>query len=153
MRLGPREALRSFGHAGGGGITYHGPGQLMLYPVISLRERRLGVRRFVERGLQAITVVFRSFGVDAVYELKCRAGVWVGGRKLASVGLRIIDGVTLHGWSINIACDLRPFSLFSPCGIKNCPVSSLENEAGLRGNVFDEFTIQLIKQIDSLFFI
>lgn len=109
----------------GGEATYHGPGQLIVYPVVSLRERGYGVRSFVERGLGAITDALKRLGIAA----ECRAepaGVWVGEEKIASVGLRVEHGVTNHGFALNVSNDLGPYALFSPCGQPPGRITSVE---------------------------
>lgn len=116
----------------GGEATYHGPGQLVVYPVVSLVDRRLGVRRFVEAGLRAIGDVAESFGVSSEVKMD-PAGLWTvpGGKKLASVGLRIERGVTDHGFSFNICCDLSHFLQFPVCGQSGTVVTSLQEERGV----------------------
>ncbi len=116
----------------GGKATYHGPGQLVIYPVICLTTRRLGVRLFTQLGLGAIADVLSSFGIEST-PLLDPAGVWVERRdatqaKIASVGLRITGGVTNHGFSLNVAGDLSPFSWFRPCGHTGLQVTSIEQE-------------------------
>lgn len=116
----------------GGGPTYHGPGQLLIYPVVSLRGR--GVKRFVLFMLSEIAEVLKTFGIHA--ELSCdEVGLWIIEKdvamKLGAVGLRIVRGVTNHGFSLNVRGDLTPFSAFHPCGISGLQVTSL---AALRRN-------------------
>jgi lipoyl(octanoyl) transferase len=115
----------------GGGATYHGPGQLIIYPVISLRERKLSLRFFILLVLDIIERVLNSFGLPAKAKLQ-PAGVWIedfqSSRKIASVGLHISHGITNHGFAINLSCDLMPFSLFYPCGHKGLNVTSLKLE-------------------------
>jgi len=109
----------------GGAVTYHGPGQLVVYPVMSLRARRIGVKAFVETGLQAIAEVVRLQGIDARVTLD-PVGIWVGDAKIAAAGLRFQRGVSNHGFALNVSCDLEPFSLFTPCGedgIKTTPIA------------------------------
>lgn len=108
----------------GGSVTYHGPGQLIIYPVISLRERRMGVRTFISTCLEVISDFARSAGVDARPELS-PAGVWVGPKKIASTGLRITEGVTRHGFAVNLGGDLEIFKKFSPCGLEGSCISSI----------------------------
>ena len=113
----------------GGLFTYHGPGQLIVYPVISLRERVLGVKKFSELLLEAVSKVVRQFGVISNVSL-CPAGVWLvgeggGKRKIASLGLRIEKGISDHGMSLNIDCDMSIFRKISPCGLDSASVSSL----------------------------
>jgi lipoate-protein ligase B len=119
----------------GGKETFHAPGQLVVYPVINLRRRQLGVKQFVEISLGIIASALNLYGIKAVVDL-CNPGVWVSkepgerARKIAAVGLKIEHGITSHGFSVNIDCDLIPFSWFSPCGIKGVQVTSLAEELG-----------------------
>ncbi|MCC6220759.1 MAG: lipoyl(octanoyl) transferase LipB [Deltaproteobacteria bacterium] len=120
----------------GGGITYHGPGQVMLYPVISLRERRLGVRSFVSVGLRSISDFLDYFGIVS-QPLLDPAGVWVMGngiagqnRKIAAVGLRIDRGVTDHGFCVNIDCELDIYGNFNPCFVPGMHITSVVKELG-----------------------
>ena len=127
----------------GGRVTYHGPGQMLIYPVVSLRERRLGVKVFVLESLKAIARAVAALGLPAFACIN-PAGVWIlragfwgsegaaelpeQGAKIAAAGLRICHGVTNHGFSLNISCDLRPFSYFRPCGMDGACISSLQGE-------------------------
>jgi lipoyl(octanoyl) transferase len=113
----------------GGDITFHGPGQLVAYPIVELADP-LDLRRYV-RALEAavIAAAFR-FGVQAG-RVDGLPGVWVDGtRKLAAVGVRVRRGVTTHGLALNVSTDLAWFDEMVPCGIPNCQVTSLERETG-----------------------
>lgn len=114
----------------GGSATLHLPGQLVLYPTFNLRHLGLGVKRFVSLGLEALTKCVQNLGVQAAAARLDPAGVWVEDRKIASVGLRIERGVSMHGFSLNVACELDEFRSFSPCGIAACPVTSVVEEGG-----------------------
>jgi lipoate-protein ligase B len=112
----------------GGSVTLHLPGQLVIYPSFSLRFLGMGVKTFVSRGLEAIALCAQQMGVtDARMKLD-PAGVWIADRKIASVGLRIQQGITMHGFSLNVCCELSEFSSFSPCGMESCAVTSLVEE-------------------------
>ncbi|QEN03506.1 lipoyl(octanoyl) transferase [Thiospirochaeta perfilievii] len=107
----------------GGNITYHGPGQIILYPVISIKSIKIGVREYIRR-LEEITIItLKKFGVEGSRN-KLNHGVWVNGKKIASVGVRIKNGVTLHGLAININTDLEPFNWINPCGLKDIKATS-----------------------------
>lgn len=108
----------------GGAVTFHGPGQLVLYPTISLRRRRLGVRRFVQLFLDEFAASCRDFGVPAETRL-APTGLWIGPKKLGSVGLRIRQGITSHGFSINVENDLWPYRHFTVCGLPGVESTSL----------------------------
>ncbi|MDD2942908.1 MAG: lipoyl(octanoyl) transferase LipB [bacterium] len=116
----------------GGRLTWHGPGQIVVYPVISLKKRGFGVRDFVTAGLDAFKNVVKKFGVEADSNLE-DAGVWIvssfGERlKIASVGLKIEQGYSNHGFSFNCDCDLSVYKLFSPCGFSGEVITSLSAE-------------------------
>jgi lipoyl(octanoyl) transferase len=99
----------------GGQVTYHGPGQLVVYPLVDLRRSKLGVRELVTALEDAIVAFARERGVDAASR-RDAPGVYVDGRKLASLGLRIRRGCSYHGLAMNVAMDLEPFRRINPCG-------------------------------------
>ncbi len=108
----------------GGQVTYHGPGQLVVYPLIDVRRAGLGVRGLVSALEQAVIAYVARSGVHA----ECRAqapGVYVGGRKLASVGLRIRRRGSYHGLALNVAMDLAPFERINPCGYAGLRMTQL----------------------------
>lgn len=108
----------------GGQVTYHGPGQLMIYPLIDLKRARLGVRDLVTALEKSVIDLAGEFDIDA----KCRRdapGVYVEGRKIASVGLRVRRGASYHGMALNIDVELEPFSRINPCGFSDLEVSNL----------------------------
>jgi len=125
--LAASEGLHFFQTDRGGRLTYHGPGQLVLYPVVDLRRRRLGLRNFVECSLGRLTAVCAELGVSASSSLE-EPGIWRGRAKLGSVGLRILSGMTNHGFSLNLTNELGVYKLFSPCGLVSIRVSSLAEE-------------------------
>ena len=108
----------------GGQVTYHGPGQLVAYLLFDLRRAKVGVRRIVEALERAIIDMLGSVRIAAVRR-KGAPGVYVEGRKIASVGLRVRDGCTFHGISINVDLDLSPFGRIDPCGFPVLPVTRL----------------------------
>lgn len=108
----------------GGQVTYHGPGQLMIYPLIDLRRAGLGVRDTVTALERAAIALLASCNIAA----ECRAnapGVYVDDRKIASVGLRVRRGATYHGMAMNVAMDLEPFSRINPCGYQGLEVTDM----------------------------
>ena len=113
----------------GGGATYHGPGQLVAYPIFSTLFRSWGVRKFITRLETVMGQVSQSFNVRTV-QRPGFPGVWVGGRKLGAVGIAVRSGVSLHGFALNVNIDLRPFSHIVPCGLRECGVTSLKQEVG-----------------------
>jgi lipoyl(octanoyl) transferase len=108
----------------GGQVTYHGPGQLMVYPLIDLRRSGLGVRPLVTALEQCVVDLAADFGIEAASR-KDAPGVYVDGVKLASVGLRIRRGASFHGMALNVDVDLEPFSRINPCGFANLEVTDL----------------------------
>ena len=99
----------------GGQVTYHGPGILMVYPLIDIRRANIGVRRLVTALEQSVVDLAAQYGIDAAAKPEA-PGVYVGGAKLASVGLRIRRGASFHGMAVNVDGDLEPFSRINPCG-------------------------------------
>jgi lipoyl(octanoyl) transferase len=113
----------------GGDITFHGPGQLVAYPIVELRDP-LDLRRYVRTLEQAIIATAARFEV-AAGRVDGHAGVWVGDdRKLAAIGVRVRRGVTTHGLALNVNTDLRWFGEMVPCGIRDKDVTSLQRELG-----------------------
>jgi lipoyl(octanoyl) transferase len=108
----------------GGQVTYHGPGQLMIYPLIDLRRAGLGVRDLVTALEQSVVDLAADYGIEAAS--RCDApGVYIEGVKLASVGLRIRRGSSFHGMALNVDVDLEPFSRINPCGFKDLQLTDL----------------------------
>ncbi|RMF95641.1 MAG: lipoyl(octanoyl) transferase LipB [Gammaproteobacteria bacterium] len=108
----------------GGQVTYHGPGQLVVYPLLDLRRRRLGVRQLVEALQNAVIEMLAGWGVEAGTRAGA-PGVYVDDAKLASLGLRVRRGASYHGLALNVAMDLSPFSRINPCGYAGQPVTQL----------------------------
>lgn len=112
----------------GGRVTYHGPGQLVGYPVVSLKPYRDDVHDYIRRMEQVIIRSLASHGVEAGM-VEGLTGVWTPeGRKIASIGVHVNRGVTTHGFAINVNNDLQPFEWIIPCGIDHCRMSSLSRE-------------------------
>jgi len=108
----------------GGQVTYHGPGQLMIYPLIDLRRAGLGVRDLVTALEQSVVDLAADYGIEAAS--RCDApGVYVDGIKLASVGLRIRRNASFHGMALNVSVDLEPFSRINPCGFEDLELTDL----------------------------
>lgn len=99
----------------GGQITYHGPGQLVIYTLIDFKRRRISVRDLVSRLENAIIATLADYGIAAAADPQ-RPGVYVAGRKIASLGLRIKHGAVYHGLALNVNMDLAPFRQINPCG-------------------------------------
>lgn len=108
----------------GGQVTYHGPGQLMIYPLLDLKRAGLGVRDLVTGLEQTVVDLLADFDIEAASR-KDAPGVYVEGRKVASVGLRVRRGGSYHGMALNIDMDLEPFSRINPCGFNDLEVTDL----------------------------
>ncbi len=108
----------------GGQVTYHGPGQLMVYCLFDLRRKKKGIAEFVCDLEAKIINVLKEFGINATCE-KGRPGVYVDHAKICSIGLRVKHGFTYHGLALNINMDLKPFSDINPCGYENLAVTQM----------------------------
>jgi lipoyl(octanoyl) transferase len=132
----------------GGQVTYHGPGQLVCYLLLDIRRLQLGVRDLVTVIEQSIVQLINSYEVAA--EAKPEApGVYVDGRKLAALGLRIRKGYSYHGLSLNVDMDLGPFSNINPCGIEGLEVVDMKRLGIDRpmAKIMEELTDILVQQI------
>jgi len=108
----------------GGQVTFHGPGQLMVYPLIDLRRSNIGVRPLVSALEQSVVNLVADYDVAAVADPEA-PGVYVDGDKLASVGLRVRRGSSFHGMALNVDIDLEPFSRINPCGYAELQMTDL----------------------------
>ncbi len=117
----------------GGQVTYHGPGQLVVYPLIDIRRLGIGVRDLIVALEKSVIDLIVPYGVRAVGR-RDAPGVYVEGRKLASVGMRIRRGASYHGLALNVDMDLTPFARINPCGMVGMEVTQLR-ELGVSGNV------------------
>jgi len=113
----------------GGQVTYHGPGQLVIYPLIDVRRLELGVRQLVVALENAVIAYVAGFGVEAVGN-RDAPGVYVDGAKLASIGLRIRRGASYHGMALNVSLDLAPFQRINVCGLRGLRVTRLADLCG-----------------------
>src|SRR5436309_11801433 len=104
----------------GGRVTYHGPGQLVGYPIVRVSD----VIEYVRTMERAVIAALRDEGVDAEVRPGL-TGVWVGDRKIGSIGVHVSRGVTMHGFAVNVDCDLQPFEWIVPCGIDGVRMTSL----------------------------
>lgn len=116
----------------GGELTWHGPGQLVLYPVVDIRKAGFSsIREFVNFFGLTIESVLREYcGISKAVWIEEKAGVWVDDRKIAFSGLHFRKFVPVHGYSLNIDPDLKSFSSIVPCGMPDCKITSIKNETG-----------------------
>jgi len=108
----------------GGRATYHGPGQLIVYPLIDLQRRKLGVKQFVKILEQAVIQLLIDYNIKANIQANA-PGVYVNNAKICSLGLKIRHGCSYHGLALNVNMDLEPFSRINPCGFPNLKVTQL----------------------------
>jgi lipoyl(octanoyl) transferase len=132
--LQPADALAALGvelfeTGRGGDVTYHGPGQLIGYPIVDLRPDRCDVHRYVRDLEEVLIRAVLPFGVVAERSPGL-TGAWVGSEKVAAIGVRIARWITSHGFALNVTTDLAHFGLIVPCGIQDKGVTSLERLAG-----------------------
>ncbi len=109
----------------GGDVTYHGPGQLVGYPIINIKNLNMSIGRYIHT-LEGILInVLKEFDISAQIRDKL-IGVWVGDEKIGAIGVRVKNGVTMHGFALNVNTDLSYYEGIIPCGIDNCKVTSME---------------------------
>lgn len=113
----------------GGDITFHGPGQLVAYPIMDLHAARLTVTDYVERLEEVMIRTANHWRVRAGRNTINR-GIWVGNAKLGSIGIALRHGITFHGFAFNVNLPLEPFTWINPCGLKGIGITSLERELG-----------------------
>lgn len=113
----------------GGQTTYHGPGQLVGYPIVDIKAAGLGPVSYVRLLEGTIIDTLGLFGVEA-FRVDGQTGVWTAGGKIAAIGVRISSGVTMHGFALNVSTDLRFFAHIVPCGMPSAPVASVLSEKG-----------------------
>ena len=130
----------------GGQITYHGPGQLVVYLLLDLRRRQLGVRSFVSLLETVIIDVLGQHGLEAGRRPEA-PGVYVGGAKIAALGLRVRSGCCYHGISLNIDLDLSPFSWIDPCGYAGLAVTSVV-EQGVTTSI-ESIQVSVLRELQS----
>ena len=109
----------------GGRVTYHGPGQLVCYFIFDIKKLGLGVKEFVNRVEQVCVDVLSSYGIDAKRDEE-HPGLWIGRNKIVAVGLNISNDVSIHGFAINVECNMNHYRHIVACGIKNRGVTSIK---------------------------
>ena len=115
----------------GGDITFHGPGQLVMYPIIDLRIARLSVLDHIEKLEEVMIRAALDWGITA-QRSPANRGVWIGNNKLGSVGIAIRRGISFHGMALNVNLSLKPFDWINPCGLQKITMTSMEQEFSRR---------------------
>ena len=113
----------------GGDVTYHGPGQLVAYPIINLKKKKIGVKNYISMIAKLISNILIDYNLEPQI-LKEETGVWVQDKKIASIGIHVTRGVTMHGLAINVNTDLSYFDNIISCGIQGVKMTSLDKELG-----------------------
>nr|WP_255595494.1 lipoyl(octanoyl) transferase LipB [Lysobacter sp. BMK333-48F3] len=128
----------------GGQVTYHGPGQIVLYPLLDLRRLKVGVREYVDRIEQAVIDTLAEWNIEGARR-DGAPGVYVAGAKVMALGIRVRRGCTFHGLAFNIAMDLEPYRRINPCGYQGLQVTSVVDLGGPSG--MDQVKPVLVAQI------
>ena len=123
-RLKEERGIAVFEIERGGSATYHGPGQLVGYPIVDLRDRGRDVHRFIRQLEQVLIGTLATFGLPA-HATKGLTGVWVGERKIASIGIHVRRWITMHGFALNVSPDLSHFQWIQPCGLDSGVITSM----------------------------
>ena len=131
----------------GGQVTYHGPGQLVVYTLLDISRRQLGVQLLVHALEQAVINLLSDYSIHAERRTKA-PGVYVNDRKIAALGLRVRKGCSFHGLSLNVDMDLTPFSMINPCGIQGLEVTRM-SDLGIRLSV-DECATRFQQHFEQL---
>jgi lipoate-protein ligase B len=136
----------------GGQVTYHGPGQLIGYPIIKLEGRARDVTKYLRNLEQAMIDALREFDIDADRRAGL-TGIWIGARKIASIGVGIRRWVTYHGFALNVSTDLSFFDAIVPCGIEGCRMTSISEciEAGREQISLREFSASMQRSFARVF--
>ncbi|ALN79009.1 lipoyl(octanoyl) transferase [Lysobacter antibioticus] len=128
----------------GGQVTYHGPGQIVLYPLLDLRRLKVGVREYVDRIEQAVIDTLAEWNIEGARR-DGAPGVYVAGAKVMALGIRVRRGCTFHGLAFNIAMDLEPYRRINPCGYQGLQVTSVVDLGGPSG--LDQVKPVLVAQL------
>jgi lipoate-protein ligase B len=148
----PRQVLAQQGIAvvytnRGGSITYHGPGQLVGYPILDLKELGLGVREYIAKLEEVIVRLLLDMGIRAHRVARFPGSVWVGNEKVCSIGIHVSHYITMHGFALNVNTDLRHFQYINPCGMEGKMMTSISKLLGysvavetITGALLDSFS-------------
>ena len=133
----------------GGDLTYHGPGQLVSYPIINLRAFNLGAKAYIQSLEQVLINLLAEYDIKS-NRRETYPGVWTKGQKIASIGVAVKNGITMHGSALNVNTDLDSFSLIVPCGISDVVVTSMEKVLGEKVPM-DEVIGRYLKNFEKVF--
>jgi lipoyl(octanoyl) transferase len=133
----------------GGDITYHGPGQLVISPIIHIKDHSLSVHQYLRNLEETVIRLLRKYHIDG-QRIAGMSGVWVGSEKIAAVGIAVQHGITRHGISINISPDLKHFSYIIPCGILDKGVTSFE-KLGIMITDQEQFKLDYLDEFNTVF--
>ena len=114
----------------GGDITYHGPGQLVVYPILNLNNWNIGIKKYIDGIEECIIRLVAKYGINAG-RLHGATGVWIGNAKICAIGVKVLHFITFHGLALNVNTDLKYFSYINPCGFVDkqvCSISSLTHK-------------------------
>jgi lipoate-protein ligase B len=132
----------------GGDVTYHGPGQLVGYPIIDINHQK-DIHKFLRNLEEVLILTLKSFSINAERKEKY-TGVWVEGKKIASIGISFKNWVSYHGFAINVSTDLSYFYKINPCGLESSIMTSLENLTGKKINI-NELKIIIFNNLIRIF--
>ena len=124
-----QEGIAVFHTTRGGGITYHGPGQLVGYPILNLQENGLGVREYIWKLEEVIIKLLLALGIQG-HRVAKYPGVWVDGKKVCAIGVHVSHHITMHGFALNVNTNLQHFEYINPCGIRGNVMTSLSELLG-----------------------
>ena len=131
----------------GGRITYHGPGQLIVYFIFNIAERKIGIKEFVNKVEDVCMKTLAEFGIAAMRD-KEHPGLWVNNKKIVALGFHVSQGITMHGVALNIDPNMKHYRHIIPCGIRGCSVTSMREMLGTAPKTDDviKITLDYIKQ-------
>ena len=125
-----QEGIAVFPSNRGGSVTYHGPGQLVGYPILNLKENGLGVLEYIRKLEEVVIKLLFALGIQGQRVAKYPGGVWVGEEKICSVGIHVSRYITMHGFALNVNTNLRHFDYINPCGIEGVVITSISKLLG-----------------------
>ena len=133
----------------GGGITYHGPGQLVCYPIFNLKRLGLTVRQYIRNLEEVIISLLARFDIQA-HRSPQTPGVWVNDAEISSIGIYVSHGITMHGFTLNVNTDLRRFSYINVCGVPGKKITSMAHISGIEPAI-EDFITPIIRSFDQVF--